>query len=219
MAELKQEFVVQQPRARVWALFQDVATVVECLPGAGLAEPPVGDHVKATMTVKLGPVRASFAGECDIEADEERHVGLIKGTGVDRSQGSRARGSMRYTLEEADGGRATRVLVNVDYALTGALAQFARGGIVEAVAAKLVEDFAGNVEARLAADTQEVGAQDRSMAAETSGLQRGVGSGGELNAFGLLWAIIKNWFAKAFGRERTGARRGDAGSPGGGNGR
>lgn len=202
MAGLKQQFVVAQPRARVWAVFQDLDTVVGCLPGASLIEPPTQDHAKGKMTVKLGPVKANFAGEADIERDDATYTGLIKGTGIDKSQGSRAKGNVTYALEEVDGGSSTKVLVEVDYTLSGALAQFSRGGIVEAVAAKLTEAFAENLEAELSsapADADGLAADGPvSVATEPRATPRKAAN--ELNGFSLLGAVIKGWFRNLFGR-------------------
>lgn len=204
MAELKQTFSVAQPRQKVWAAFQDIEKVAGCLPGASLTEPPSGDTVKGQMTVKLGPVKANFAGQAEIESDEASYTGTIKGTGIDRNQGSRAKGDVRYVLEETDGGRSTRVVVSVDYTLSGALAQFSRGGIVEAVASKLTEDFAANLEAELAEGMQMDAvaheAEGSTEAPPGAPVQARRGAS-ELNAFGLLGAIIKGWFRNLFGRK------------------
>ena len=40
--------------------------------------------------------------------------------------------------------------VSIDYALQGALAQFSRGGLVKAFVARMVADFAANLDAKLA---------------------------------------------------------------------
>lgn len=206
MAELRQEFVVALPRQKVWDVFQDVETVARCLPGASLTEPPTPQHAKGQMTVKLGPVKANFAGEADIERDEANHSGVIKGSGIDKSQGSRAKGNVHYSLEEVDEGSATKVVVVVEYTLTGALAQFSRGGIVDAVAAKLTEDFAANLEAELlggggAGDQQSSSAESaggEQQSDRTAG-KAGGNQANELNLLSLIGAIIKGWVRKLFG--------------------
>jgi uncharacterized protein len=213
MPELKQEFVVAKPRAKVWAVFQDIERVAGCLPGASLSEPPSANDVKGQMTVKLGPVRARFAGQARIETDAANFTGTIDGSGIDKSQGSRAKGTVRYVLEEAEGSAATRVIVWIDYTLSGALAQFSRGGVVEAVAGKLTQDFAANLEAELAENGGQVNGtakQDDAGTAKTEADSRensaAPSRGGEkrpaqeLSAFALLGAIIKGWFARLFGR-------------------
>ena len=56
---------------------------------------------------------------------------------------------MSYVLVEEGAGAATRVNVEVGYALRGALAQFSRSGIVNDLAERLTAVFAKNIEARL----------------------------------------------------------------------
>lgn len=209
MAELRQEFAVAQPRSKVWAVFQDIETIVDCLPGASLTAPPTADHVEGQMTVKLGPITANFAGQADLERDEAAFTGLIKGSGVDKKQGSRAKGDVRYTLEEDNGGAATKVLISVDYSLSGSLAQFARGGIVEAVAGKLTEDLAENLEAKLAsAGDQQAPSEEASATPATDGAERSQppatpvrAKTNELNALSLIGAVIMGWFRKLLGRK------------------
>ena len=48
--------------------------------------------------------------------------------------------------------------VNVDYSLTGALAQFSRGAIVKEIAAALTRDFSANLRERIAASQMISGA-------------------------------------------------------------
>ena len=206
MAELRQEFEVARPRSDVWAVFQDIETVVDCLPGASLTAPPAADHVEGQMTVKLGPIKANFAGQADLETDEATFTGLIKGSGVDKKQGARAKGDVRYVLEESNGGASTKVLVSVDYSLTGSLAQFARGGIVEAVAGKLTEQFATNLEAKLAGGGEPAAAPDDvsttpdSRPAESPPTPAKPKTN-ELNALSLIGAVIMGWFKKLLGRK------------------
>lgn len=210
MAGLKQQFAVRQSRDRVWEAFTDLETVVGCLPGASLTEPPTDDHVKGKMTVKLGPVKANFLGEADIERDKASWTGHIKGSGIDKNQGSRAKGNVTYTLEEADGGTSTDVLVEVEYTLSGALAQFSRGGIVEAVASKLTEAFANNLEAELSTGQEPApgapdlgstgGAEVAASPGEAQPQPRKRAASNELNALSLIGAVIKGWFRNLFHR-------------------
>jgi aerobic carbon-monoxide dehydrogenase small subunit len=104
------------------------------------------------MSVKLGPIGASFAGSAVIERDDAARVGVIRGAGRDRGTGSRTKGEVSYRLEPEDDSRHTRVLLSVEYSLQGALAQFARSGIARDLARRLVADFAANLNGRLAGE-------------------------------------------------------------------
>jgi aerobic carbon-monoxide dehydrogenase small subunit len=147
----EEAFVIRQPPPAVWAAFADVPAVAACLPGTTVDEHDA-EAVKGKMSVKLGPIWASFAGSAVIERDDAALVGVIRGAGRDRGTGSRTKGEVTYRLEPQHDGRQTRVLLSVEYSLQGALAQFARSGIARDLARRLVADFAANLNGRLAGE-------------------------------------------------------------------
>lgn len=203
MPQIKQTFTVNHPRAVVWARFQDLAQVAECLPGASLTGPASATHADGRMTVKLGPVRADFTGSVDIDADEASYSGKIAGTGMDKSHGSRAKGDISYTLEETANGAGTKVVVLVDYTLAGSLAQFARGGIVDAVADQICREFAASLEAQLNAEREQAAEPIRDgRVAEPAGpaVKPAPRRANELNAFGLIMAILRRKMLGLLGR-------------------
>ena len=104
------------------------------------------------MTVKLGPIVAAFTGDGTMALDDSSLVGSISGSGADRKSGSRVKGQADFALSEAcaaDGSPVTTVRVTVQYTITGALAQFSRGGIVNDVAQRLTQAFAENLKLKL----------------------------------------------------------------------
>jgi carbon-monoxide dehydrogenase small subunit len=162
---LRQSFTVDHPRERVFAFFAQLDEVVACMPGAALTEPPRDGHVHGRLRIKLGPIAADFVGAAQVERDPAHHRGAIRGRGRDSRTNSGASGEVRYVLREEKAGAATRVDVEVGYALTGALAQFSRSGIVNDLAERLTAEFARNLEVRLdrgadSADAQKVAELD-----------------------------------------------------------
>jgi carbon-monoxide dehydrogenase small subunit len=147
----EEAFVLRKPPATVWSAFADIPAIAACLPGATLAE-YAADAVKGKMSVKLGPISASFDGSAVIEREDAALRGVIRGAGRDRGTGSRTKGEVTYRLEPEDDGRQTRVLLSVEYSLQGALAQFSRSGIARDLGRRLVADFASNLNARLAGE-------------------------------------------------------------------
>jgi carbon-monoxide dehydrogenase small subunit len=147
----EEAFVIRKPPATVWDAFADIPAIAACLPGATLAEHDA-DAVKGKMSVKLGPISASFDGSAVIEREDATLRGVIRGAGRDRGTGSRTKGEVSYRLEPEDDGRQTRVLLSVEYSLQGALAQFSRSGIARDLGRRLVADFAANLNARLAGE-------------------------------------------------------------------
>ncbi|RAR54888.1 carbon monoxide dehydrogenase subunit G [Paraburkholderia unamae] len=146
--EIEQSFTVPYPRDAVWAHFHDTPGIVACLPGASLTAPVENGLLKLAMTVKLGPIVASFAGDGEMTLDDAGHRGSITGTGVDRKSASRVKGVASFALAPVSAGE-TRVDVKVDYAISGSLAQFSRGGIVKELATRMTEAFAANLKAKL----------------------------------------------------------------------
>jgi carbon monoxide dehydrogenase subunit G len=146
--EIEQSFAVPYPREAVWASFHDTPGIVACLPGASLSAPPDGNRLKLAMTVKLGPIVASFAGDGEMTLDDAAWRGSVSGGGVDRKSASRVKGEASFSLDGSVPGE-TRVDVKVDYSIAGSLAQFSRGGIVKELATRMTDAFASNLKARL----------------------------------------------------------------------
>jgi carbon monoxide dehydrogenase subunit G len=146
--EIEQSFTVPYPRDVVWNCFRDTPGIVACLPGASLSAPPDDGRLKLAMTVKLGPIVASFAGDGEMKLDDATWHGSVIGNGVDRKSASRVKGEASFALDAPTPGE-TRVDVKVDYAIAGSLAQFSRGGIVKELATRMTEAFAANLKAQL----------------------------------------------------------------------
>jgi carbon-monoxide dehydrogenase small subunit len=185
---LRQSFIVDHPRERVFAFFGRLDEVVACMPGAALTEAPRDGHVRGRLRIKLGPIAADFAGEANVERDPTSHRGVIRGQGRDSRTSSTAIGEVSYVLVEESSGAATRVDIEIGYALRGALAQFSRAGIVNDLAERLTAAFAQNVEARL-------GSADAWNAATAPS---------ELDAGSLILSVIRTrirrFFARLLGR-------------------
>jgi aerobic carbon-monoxide dehydrogenase small subunit len=182
---LKQSFIVSHPPGRVFALFDDVAAVAACLPGASLTAPPTPDRIEGAIRVKIGPIAATFLGAARVERDPDHLSGRIVGIGNDRRSRSSTQGEIRYRLVPTDGSASTRVELSIGYTLTGMLAQVGRPGLVRDLAARLIAAFAGNL--------------DRRMSGRSIG--DAVAAPANLNGmslvFGVLRARVARWFARS----------------------
>jgi carbon-monoxide dehydrogenase small subunit len=110
--------------------------------------------VTGRIEVALGPIKASFAGEGQVTTYEDEYRQVITGRGGDRRSGSSATGRVAYELRpeaRPSGGEATRVDVEMSYALAGPLAQFGRSNLVRDLVSRIGESFAQNLDARLSA--------------------------------------------------------------------
>lgn len=183
--QIQHEFTVERPIARVWEFFQDVPAVADCLPGAELKEDK-GDNVYAgVVSVKLGPMTATFEGEATITPDAAAHKANISGKGVDKRGGSRGQVTVDYALAEAEGG-ATQVTIDADVVLSGPAAQFGRTGLVNEISKRLISEFVECLEAKLAATTVEAAAEVRADA--------------QVNGLALFFSGLWAWIKRLFGR-------------------
>jgi carbon-monoxide dehydrogenase small subunit len=146
---LRESFIVDHPRAEVWALFGRPGEVATCLPGTSLLGTPADNHVETRIRVKVGPILSEFDGAADIVRDASTFSGVIRGAAEDARSRSSTRGEIRYELHEESGGGATRVDVEVGFTLTGPLAQFSRSTLIHDIARRMTSTFAQNLHARL----------------------------------------------------------------------
>ena len=187
--KLQQEFVLARPRERVWAFFGDVPAVARCLPGAEYTGPSGDNSHTGRMSMKVGPFQASFEGEAEVLYDAAAHKVSMSGKGVDKKGASR--GKMVMDCLILDEGGSTRVAVDADVQLSGAIAQFGRTGIIQEIAGVLIADFVRNVEAALP-----------DAAAPATGAAPAPASAAPRPVSGtrILWLTLKNMISKLFRR-------------------
>jgi carbon monoxide dehydrogenase subunit G len=166
--KLEQTFDVQAPLEQVWAALNDLERVAPCLPGAAITSHDDDGTYHGTFTVKLGPMTASYNGTIRIEnVDEAAHRATLKARGTDKRGQGGASATIVNTLSEHDG--ATRVEAVTDFSITGRLAQFGRGGMMQDVSNRLLRDFAHCLSTRLAEGPPAVAPDVQSGAEVTAG--------------------------------------------------
>jgi carbon-monoxide dehydrogenase small subunit len=180
---MEQQFTVVHPPAKVFALFDDIAAVASCLPGATLDGTPRPERVEGAIKVKIGPISATFNGAARVERDEADLSGRIIGIGNDQRSRSTTQGEIRYRLVPEADGAATRVELAIGYSLTGMLAQVGRSGLVRDLAARLVGDFAANLDRRL-----------------SGGRTAGPAAGADLNGISLVFGLLRDRAARLLQR-------------------
>jgi carbon-monoxide dehydrogenase small subunit len=146
---LEQQFTVAHAPERVFEFFGDIAGVAACLPGASLTGMPTPERVDGAIRVKIGPISANFLGAARVERDAATMSGRIVGIGNDQRSRSTTQGEIRYRLLPLEQGAATSVELSIGFSLTGMLAQVGRSGLVRDLAARLIAEFARNLDARL----------------------------------------------------------------------
>jgi uncharacterized protein len=146
--KLEQSFEVQAPIDVVWTALNDLERVAPCLPGASITGHDDDGTYHGEFKVKLGPTTAAYKGTIKIEsADESTHTATLAAKGSDKRGQGGANATIVNTLQEIDGG--TRVDAVTDFAITGRLARFGRGGMIQDISNRLLRDFATCLATRL----------------------------------------------------------------------
>jgi uncharacterized protein len=167
--KLEQSFEVRAPVERVWETLVDIERVAPCLPGAEITEAGEDGTYRGTFSVRLGPTTAAYRGELNMEElDEQARRVVMRASGQDkRGQGS-AKATIVSTMHGE--GELTRVDVETDFTITGRLASFGRGGMIQDISNRLLREFADCLQRRIEAPPgAEPGPVDAVLAAIPEG--------------------------------------------------
>lgn len=133
----------------LWARLVDVENVAACFPGAELSEIKPGDDPNGPhqlcghVAVALGPMKARFSGQGEISFDPSEHKGSLSGEGADRNSRSHVDGIIDFQVQPR--GQGSRLLLSIGYNVTGPLAQFSRGALVDDLVQSMLHAFGENV--------------------------------------------------------------------------
>jgi carbon monoxide dehydrogenase subunit G len=135
-------FEVPLPPDAAWAFLMDIERIVPCVPGAELTEIVDQNTYKGKVSVRLGPVALTFSGVAKFEVtNNAARRARVKAQGTDNKGRGGAAATVNFQLEPS--GTGSKVLVDTDLALSGAVAQYGRGaGMIQNVAAQLINQFA-----------------------------------------------------------------------------
>jgi carbon monoxide dehydrogenase subunit G len=146
--KLEHSFQVKAPLERVWGALIDVERVAPCLPGAEISEAGEDGTYRGSFTVKLGPTTAAYRGELAMEeVDADAHRSVMRASGADKRGQGTAKATIVSNLREE--GEVTTVDVETDFTITGRLARFGRGGMIQDVSNRLLRDFSECLQHRI----------------------------------------------------------------------
>jgi uncharacterized protein len=200
--KLEHSFQVNAPLERVWSRLIDVQQVAPCLPGAEITEAGDDGSYRGTFSVRLGPTTATYRGELAMdEVDEAAHRVTMRASGQDkRGQGS-AKASIVSRMSEADG--VTTVEVETDFTITGRLARFGRGGMIQDVSNRLLRDFSDCLQKSI--EAAPAGAPAASAPAEQASAPAASApppAAKPIGGFSLMLRALWDRFRRLFRRER-----------------
>lgn len=135
--ELKEEIVIPAPRDEVYAALNDTEVLRECIPGCEELTRVSDDQLEAKVVLKIGPVKARFAGTVTLDDSGAPERFSLQGEGNGGAAGF-AKGGADVTLTEVDGGTQLSYEARAD--IGGKLAQLG-SRLVQSTAKKLAAKF------------------------------------------------------------------------------
>jgi len=149
---LEQQFNVAHPPEQVFAMFDDIAAIAACLPGASLTAPPKPERVEGEIRVRIVQLprrsqasRVSNAAQaiCPAASLASATIGVAGprpkanslSAGADRTGCGNAHRSFYWLYGHGNAGAVRKA------------------GLVQDLAARLIAEFAGNLDRRLSGTT------------------------------------------------------------------
>ena len=145
---IEENFTVHAPAEALSDFFLDIDRVSKCVPGVGEVRAVGADEYEATLSVRVGPVAASFLGSVTLDPSEAPKRLKASGQGKDRASGSRVEVTFAADLVEVSDG-VTEVRSEADVIVRGRLGQFGTS-VIKATSHELVKEFSACVNAALA---------------------------------------------------------------------
>ncbi len=185
--KIANSFEVPLPPQEPWRVLLDIERVARCEPGVELTEKRDAETYRGKIGVRLGPVALSFAGTARfVEIDEASRRVRIKASGTEGKGRGGAEALAAFRLSEATPG-VTRVDIDTELSLNGAVAQYGRGtAMIASVAQQLVDQFAARIKLEIEGSEAERGEAAAEARREISVLGL---------VFGAVWRAIRRLFA------------------------
>lgn len=143
--EFENEFEVPVPLDQAWDILMDIERIAPCVPGAELTEVVDDKTYKGKISVKLGPVALTFNGQTTFEELDTANFGAkLKAQGTDSKGRGGAHANVTFRMEPRENN--TKVIINTNLQLSGAVAQYGRGvGMVQDLSQQIISQFADNL--------------------------------------------------------------------------
>ena len=190
--KLENSFDVPVGIAEAWEVLIDIERIVPCMPGAALTDVVDESTFKGTVSIRLGPVALTFNGTAKLEeADASTYRARVRTEGSDtKGRGNVAADVTFFLLPEGD---STKVRIETDLRLSGAVAQYGRGaGMIADTAAHWIGEFSQCLQRKLS----ERGASSQGDAETMSGKPMPVLGLG----LKIIWKAFMRGLGRLFGR-------------------
>jgi hypothetical protein len=140
--ELSDEIIINAPKEQVYAALNDPGILKQCIPGCEELIKHSDTELKAKVVLKVGPVKARFSGDVQLDTAGAPDAFSLTGQGNGGAAGH-AKGGADVTLTADGGTTILRYEANAD--IGGKLAQLGSRliqGTAKKLAAKFFKSFA-----------------------------------------------------------------------------
>jgi uncharacterized protein len=170
--KIEQQCSINAPPQAVWAFLTDPYLVVSCLPGATITEKIDDRTYTGTITVKVGPVMATYKGRmCFERLSPDAYEAEITAYGQEEKGKGGAEMRMKSRLHAIENG-GTEVTVAAEVNIIGMLAQFGRG-VIQDVSDHLFQQFTASMKNKLEVASPDDQPPPAAQAAYVDGLAVG----------------------------------------------
>ena len=149
--DMSGEYVIPTDRQTVWEALNNPDVLRECIPGCESLEMTPENEMAATVTTKIGPVKATFKGEVRLENINPPQGYSIVGEGKGGIAGF-AKGGADVHLEEVEGG--TKLTYEAKAQVGGKLAQLG-SRLIDSTSKKLADQFFSSFSKKVAGEEAE----------------------------------------------------------------
>lgn len=143
--DLKDEILIPAPRETVYAALNNPEILRQCIPGCEELVQHSPTELEAKVVLKVGPVKAKFAGKVVLNPEDPPNMFSLRGEGSGGVAGF-AKGGAVVRLEDREGGTLLSYDAKAD--VGGKLAQLGSRlleGTAKKLAASFFEKFAAEV--------------------------------------------------------------------------
>lgn len=145
--DMNGSYDIAAPREAVWAALNDVEVLKACIPGCESITKHSDTELEATVSAKVGPVKAKFTGAVTLSDIDPPNGYTISGEGKGGAAGF-AKGGAKVSLVDAGAGTTLSYEVNAN--VGGKLAQIG-SRLIDSTAKKMADQFFSKFSAEAAA--------------------------------------------------------------------
>ncbi len=188
---IQETFTIDAPIQKVWEFFLDINQMSNCVPGAEVKQVDPS-HYEGILTVKVGPIGASFSGSVTITNQIPPTAIEASVKAKDKMTASIVQGKFVSTLKPVNPNQ-TEVSYEIDVAIRGKLGQFGQT-VIQDTATVISAEFLACVKARIEAPEDESAPPPITM-----------GSAGRVAGKAFLSALFKtilDWFKRIIAPQR-----------------